>query len=352
MSRDATRARNQARGPLTQFSVVLSVRNGWPYIKECVESILAQTYPHFDLLVLDNQSTDNTLPWLKTLKDGRIRLSTSTDDLSIVESWARVKDVAKQEYMTLIGHDDTLDRDFLMTIKALIDRFPDCTLYQTGARFIDAKGKTIRSCRPVPEHETAAQFLEARLTFQRDVFGTGYVMRSVDYDRIGGLPPFEKLFFADDALWLSLIGNACKAADPTEHCAVRIHPKSESASLPSIWKPALTGLSQFSAFLDSFLADNADARAVYARHGTGFMLSRHRTFYAFALIEASQHGRRIDPEVTDRFEASLARLAPSLAGRLRRSAAITAIAMLNASPFRPAVPWMWRAVNAFRSRSQ
>src|SRR6187397_241528 len=109
MSRDATRARNQAKGPLTQFSVVLSVRNGWPYIKECVESILAQTYPHFDLHVLDNQSTDNTLPWLKTLKDGRIRLSTSTDDLSIVESWARVKDVAKQEYMTLIGHDDTLD---------------------------------------------------------------------------------------------------------------------------------------------------------------------------------------------------------------------------------------------------
>ncbi|MBR1120199.1 glycosyltransferase [Bradyrhizobium lablabi] len=337
---------------MTKFSVVLSVRNGWPYIKECVESVLAQTYPHFDLIVLDNRSTDNTLPWLKTLTDDRIRLTTSAADLSIVESWGRVKDVEKQEYMTLIGHDDLLDRDFLRTIKTLIDRFPDCTLYQTGARFIDAEGKVIRTCRDVPERETAAQFLEARLTYQRDVFGTGYVMRSADYDRTGGLPAFEKLFFADDALWLKMIGNFCKAADPAEHCAVRIHPKSESASLPSIWEPGLTGLGQFSKFLDVYLAGNADARAVYARHGTSFMLSRHRAFYMFALIEACQHGRTIDPKVTERFETSLARLAPSLAGTLRRSAAVAAIATLNASPFRAAVPWMWRAFNNLRHRFQ
>jgi hypothetical protein len=39
-------------------------------------------------------------------------------------------------------------------------------------------------------------------------------MRSADYDRVGGIPPFEKLFFADDALWLSLLSGSCKMADP------------------------------------------------------------------------------------------------------------------------------------------
>ena len=45
---------------MTQFSIFLPVRNGWPYVQQCVESILNQTYPHFELVILDNQSTDNT----------------------------------------------------------------------------------------------------------------------------------------------------------------------------------------------------------------------------------------------------------------------------------------------------
>lgn len=221
-----------------KFSVVLPVRNGWPYVQECVESILAQTYPRLDLIILDNQSTDNTLSWLKSQTDSRIRLYSSTSALSIVESWARVKDVVKQEYMTLIGHDDKLDPDFLGAIKRLIDHYPDAKLYQTGSRFIDSDGRTIRSCRRVPERETPAQYLEGRFTFQRDITGTGTVMRSADYDRLGGIPHFERLFFADDALWLSLMQGGYKAYDPTELFAVRMHskksqPPSRRRGLPS-----------------------------------------------------------------------------------------------------------------------
>ena len=107
----------------------MPVRNGWPYVVECVESILSQTYPHFELNVLDNQSTDGTLPWLKSLNDCRVHLSTSSSALSIEDSWARIKDIEKQDYMTLIGHDDILDSGFLATIKTLIARHPDAALY-------------------------------------------------------------------------------------------------------------------------------------------------------------------------------------------------------------------------------
>jgi glycosyltransferase involved in cell wall biosynthesis len=343
--------RNDSEPALIGFSVVLAVRNGWPYVQECVESVLAQSYPHFDLIVLDNQSTDNTMPWLKTLKDGRLRLFNSPTPLSIVGSWARVKDVAKQEYMTLIGHDDTLDPDFLMAIKALIERNPDSALYQTGARLINADGNIIRGCRPVPESETAAQYLQARFTAQRDIFGTGFVMRSAEYDRLGGLPQFERLFFADDALWLSLLGQSSKVADPAEHFAVRIHPGSESASLPSAWSSILTGLGQFSEFLEAFVRTNAAARSVYSEFGADFMLNYHRNIYIFALVEASEAGRRIDLAVAERIEASLAKAAPSRAGQLRRSAKAVAVETLNASPFRFAVPGLWNAYYRLKTRS-
>ena len=258
---------------MTRFSIFLPVRNGWPYVQECVESILRQSYPHLVLHVLDNQSSDNTVPWLKSLADSRIQLTTSASPLSIEASWARIKSAAKQQFMTLIGHDDVLDADFLATIKALIDRHPHAALYCTGSRLINSEGKTIRSSRPAPERETAAEYLTARFTFQRDIFGTGYVMRSADYDRVGGIPSFERLFFADDALWLSLLVGSYKASISAEHFAVRIHPKSESASLPSAWASMLRGLNQFTAFLHGFIAHDEALRAVTTALEPTFLLT-------------------------------------------------------------------------------
>jgi glycosyltransferase involved in cell wall biosynthesis len=337
---------------LRRFSVVLPVRNGWPYVQTCVESILAQRYPHFDLIVLDNQSSDNTVAWLNSLSDSRIRLYRSSSALSIVDSWARATSVEKQEYMTLIGHDDLLDPDFLGAIDRLADRYPDAKLYQTGSRFIDSEGATIRRCRPVPERETPAQYLEGRFTYQRDITGTGVVMRSADYDRLGGIPHFERLFFADDALWLSLMREGYKAADAAELFSVRMHSKKESTSQPAAWPSFLLGLNQLSDFLQCYIQDDADARAAAARHLTEFMLNYHRNIYIFALVEACQAGRRIDPAATERIAASLAKCAPDAAGTLQRAAKVTAIEALNASFLRAFVPHLWIAYRRFWIRSQ
>jgi glycosyltransferase involved in cell wall biosynthesis len=337
---------------VTRFSIFLPVRNGWPYVQECVQSILRQTYPHFELHVLDNQSTDDTVPWLKSLTDSRVRLSTSSSALSIEASWARIKSVEKQEFMTLIGHDDILDPGFLAATKALIDHRPDAALYCTGSRLINSEGKTIRSCRPVPERETAAQYLAGRFTFQRDIFGTGYVMRSAGYDRVGGIPGFERLFFADDALWLSLLLGSYKASDSAEHFAVRIHPKSESASLPSAWSSILRGLNQFTEFLERYIENDEASRAVTAALESKFLLTYHRNVYIYALIEASQAGRRISPAVFDRIASSLAASAPSVASDLRRSAKVAIIEGLNASPLRGQVPRLWSAYSKLKSRAR
>jgi hypothetical protein len=334
---------------MTKFSIFLPVRNGWPYVQECVESILRQTYPHFELNVLDNQSSDSTMPWLKSLADIRVRLWSSSSALSIEDSWARIKGVEKHEFMTLIGHDDTLDPGFLAATKALIDRHPDASLYCTGSRLINSDGKTIRSCRPVPDRETAAQYLAARFKFQRDIFGTGYVMRSADYDRVGGIPGFEKLFFADDALWLSLLLGSYKASDPAEHFAVRIHPKSESASLPSAWSSILRGLNQFTEFLHRFIENDEPSRTVTVALEPAFLLAYHRNAYIYALVEACQAGLKIEPAVLERIESSLAACAPSAAGDLRGSARVAIIEGLNASPIRVQVPRLWRAYNKLKT---
>jgi hypothetical protein len=324
-----------------RFSIFLPVRNGWPYVQECVESILGQTYPHFELTILDNRSTDATGDYLRSLSDQRIRLVSSEEPLSIEASWGRIKQLPKLEYMTLIGHDDLFDPHFLATIDALIERHPTASLYQTGSRYIDAGGDVIRSCRPVPERETAAQYLTARFRLEREVFGTGYVMRSADYDELGGIPHFERLFYADDALWLSLAQSSYKAADARQAFSVRIHPKSESASLPSAWPSMLLSLIQFVEFLQDFGRRHADVRAVIEQLQAQFVLNRHQNVYLYALLEACRKRRKIDPGVLRRIETSLAKSAPEMAGRLGRSLRVRLLELANTSPLRGQIPHLW-----------
>jgi glycosyltransferase involved in cell wall biosynthesis len=336
---------------VVEFSVILPVRNGWPYVKDCVESVLSQSHRNLELTILDNQSKDETVPWVESLRDPRVRLFKSDRSLSISESWARARHVDKREFVTLIGHDDLFDPTFLEVVAALIGKHPKAALYQTGARFINSRGARMRACQPVAEHETAADYLTARFLSKRDVFGTGFVMRSADYDRVGGIPPFEKLLFADDALWLSLMEGSYKANDPRELFSVRIHPKSESASLPSAWLSLLLGLNQFTEFLSGYTQRNADVRSVVENLAPSFLLNYHRNLYIFALVHACQQNTKIDPATVARIESSLATHAPGVAPQLHSSAKVRAIEALNASPLRAGVPHLWNAYYRLKTRA-
>lgn len=337
---------------MTRFSICLPVRNGMPYVKDCVQRILEQSCGDFELHILDNQSSDGTAEWLRSLTDQRISVSFSDQPLTIIESWARIKTLRKNEFITLIGHDDIFDKDFLQTISDLIDQHPDAALYQTGGRFIDSEGHTIRSCRPVPEREGAAGYLRARLKGERDVFGTGYVMRSSDYEQAGGIPAFEKLFFADDALWLTLMRGRSKVCEPSEHFAVRIHSGSESASLPSAWHSILKGLGQFSDFLQNYVREDAEVGNVFAQHAGQFFLDYHRNASIFALVEASLAGRRITRDAVEQLEKSLASCAPSVSDGLWNSTKVRVLRILNATPARALIPILWKLYYRLKNRAR
>lgn len=334
---------------MIRFSILLPVRNGGSYLKVCVQSILEQTYPHFELHVLDNASTDDTVPWITSLKDSRLHLWRAPRALSIEDSWARIKDIPKQEFMTFLGHDDIFDPNFLEVIKALIERHPDASLYETGSRLINAQGKTIRSCQPVAKRETAAQYLAARLTYRRDALGTGFVMRSEDYYQLGGIPQFEKLLFADDALWLSLAKMSWKAADLRETFAVRNHPQSMSA-FPA-WPSILLGLNQFADFLERFIKDDKDLQEVFRNFGPPFLLRYHRNIYIRAILKACQKGERIDTAIFQQIESSLAKRAPGIVSHLSRSFTVKALEVLNKSFLRPQVNHLWKLYYLLKTKS-
>ncbi len=190
---------------MSKYSIILPVRNGGDYVKECVHCILQQSLDDFDLLVLDNCSTDGTLQWIEALKDDRIKCYPASTPLTIEENWDRITGLQKNEFITMIGHDDLLHPDYLQTMDALIAAHPTASLYQAHFNFIDAGGKKIRPCQPMVEVQQADEFLACQFTQTLDSMGTGYMMRSKDFDAAGGMGlRYPKLIFADYALWVKL----------------------------------------------------------------------------------------------------------------------------------------------------
>jgi glycosyltransferase involved in cell wall biosynthesis len=206
-----------------KFSIILPVRNGGEYVKECVNSILSQTCTGFNLLVLDNCSSDGTFEWISSIQDNRITIYPSAASLNIEDNWARIVSVPKNEFMTCIGHDDVLLPNYLQEIDLLIQKHPGASLYQTHFNFIDAKGNIIRKCKPADDIQSAAVFLEKLLTMSIDANGTGFMTRSKDFDAMGGIPAYPNLLFADFTLWMQLTRISFKATSPVNCFSYRLH---------------------------------------------------------------------------------------------------------------------------------
>lgn len=235
-----------------KYSIILPVRNGGEYVKECVHSILSQTLNDFNLIVLDNCSTDGTLQWIQSLHDERIIIYPSGKALTIEENWARIKDVKKNEFMTLIGHDDILKPNFLSVISSLINNYPDASLYHTHFDYIGSKGEIIKQCRPMPKKLNSGEVLKNFLETNIDMMGTGYAMRSNDYDSVGGIPAYPNLLFADFELWFRLISKSFFAVAKENCFQFRIH---QSMTTTSSDKKMLQAFYQFAEFLEGLKKD-------------------------------------------------------------------------------------------------
>lgn len=153
-----------------------------------------------------HDSDDDSLTWIRTFQDPRIIVYYATGINGIAGNWARIREVVKNEFMTIIGYDDQFHPNYLEVMDRLILDHPEASLYQTHFNFIDKDGKLTGRCKPMPEKQTAEVFLDAQLNNAIDSTATGYMMRSEDYDKMGGIPlTYPNLLFADYHLWIELI---------------------------------------------------------------------------------------------------------------------------------------------------
>ena len=104
---------NRSEFPL--ISVCIPVFNGEKYIKESIDSVLIQTEKNFELLIVDNCSTDSTLEIVASYNDPRINVFKNTTNLGSLRNFNRCIELSRGEYFIILPHDDILMPTMLET---------------------------------------------------------------------------------------------------------------------------------------------------------------------------------------------------------------------------------------------
>ncbi|PJF35662.1 MAG: hypothetical protein CUN49_09395 [Candidatus Thermofonsia Clade 1 bacterium] len=335
------------------FSIVIPTRNGERYLAAAIESVIAQRYPHWRLHILESGSTDGTRALVaRYLDDPRIVLhSTPTDQpaLDIIGNWSRILQLDLSEYLTILGHDDLLSADFLAEIVALIAAEPNASLWLTHFDLIDSQGVLIRPCKAMPARLDADAYLLGLHTRRFESYATGYVMRSADYKRLGGIPPLRNLLYADLLLWYRLAKLSYLACSPRYAFSYRVHSESMSYAMQlSDWYAASEEYLQALGQSDHF-ADSARRAAAYACIGHELKRAFYRSLVA--LIEDGTPAQRRAFQRLRREIAARAARAGITSYADWRSALLSAIAQVPSRAVRRALfapIRLWRVRRAKR----
>ena len=128
-----------------KVSIGLPVFNGEEYLREAVESVLAQSFADFELLISDNASTDATPEICREFADAdrRVRYLRNESNLGASRNWNKVFEMATGKYFKWLAHDDILGRDLLAKTVHVLDSDRSVVLCYPGAARIDERGEVL-----------------------------------------------------------------------------------------------------------------------------------------------------------------------------------------------------------------
>lgn len=94
-------------------SICIPVYNGADCITKCIESCLAQTYPHIEIIINDDGSTDHSLAIITDLaaKNERIKIHSNSSNIGLVDNWNKILTYANGDYIKWLFQDDWMASD-------------------------------------------------------------------------------------------------------------------------------------------------------------------------------------------------------------------------------------------------
>ena len=123
-------------------TVGLPIYNGASLCPIAIESVLAQTYPNFELLISDNCSTDETEEVCREYarRDSRVRYTKTERNLGAARNFCRTVELARGQYFRWMAHDDSIHPDFIKECLAVAEADPEIISVAPMIDIVDRAG--------------------------------------------------------------------------------------------------------------------------------------------------------------------------------------------------------------------
>jgi glycosyltransferase involved in cell wall biosynthesis len=192
---------------LTPFTVVVPSYNHGKFIDDTLRSLLSQSYPSLEILVMDGGSTDDTVDRLRRYGD---RISwVSESDKGQADAIAKGFALARHEWITWLNSDDVQCNRALWAVNEVIANCPGVEVVVGQGHYMDEDGS---NPRPYPTIATGPG-----VDVRNELFSKGYLaqpsvyFRKEAYQRIGGINPSLR-FCMDYDLWVRMALAGCRFA--------------------------------------------------------------------------------------------------------------------------------------------
>jgi glycosyltransferase involved in cell wall biosynthesis len=127
-----------------KVSVLIPTYNNAQFLDEAIQSVLAQTYTDYELIILDNCSTDNTDEVIRPyLKDKRISYYKNETNIGLVGNWNKILDYANGAYLKYLCSDDKFHPQLLEKFVPIMDQYPSVSLVTSNKDYFGSQNKKI-----------------------------------------------------------------------------------------------------------------------------------------------------------------------------------------------------------------
>ena len=203
-----------------RVSVVIPAYNRARYLPAAIGSVLGQSFADFELIVVDDGSTDDTAEVVRGIADPRLRLVTNPVSLGIAGARNRGLDHARGEYVAALDSDDAAYPQRLARQVAFLDARPDLALVGSWSSWMDERGRTLGRVkrRPVDADDAAALLIFNSCLTQSSVMIRTAVLREYRYNEAFTMS-------SDFELWARLAAGGRRMASlPEALVCQREHP--------------------------------------------------------------------------------------------------------------------------------
>lgn len=169
------------------------------YLRECINSVLDQTYQDYEIIIVNDASPENLNSILSEFQDLRIKYYVNPKGFggyNVVGNWNKCLEYASGDYIICMGDDDRLMPNTLSYFSEAIDKYPKMEVFHIRTQIIDENSNVISEQKRAPEIESVYSLMwniwNGRITYIGD-----YLFKSDKLRQIGGFYNLPYAWYSD-----------------------------------------------------------------------------------------------------------------------------------------------------------